>query len=463
MIDKNYFRGKRVTLMGLGLLGRGVGDAIFLAKAGAQLTVTDLKNKKDLATSVKQLKKFKNIRLVLGEHRLEDFRNADLVIKAAGVPLDSEFILEAQKNSVPVMMSTALFALNTKAKIIGVTGTRGKSTVAYLLTAIIKEWLKGKKAKVFLAGNILGVSTLELLNKVGEMDYVVLELDSWQLQGFGGSHNSGYGVSISGFSPKISIFTTFMPDHLNYYQGDMKRYFADKANIYRFQMPGDLLVLSKQVKEYVDKFGPAVKSSAVISSSDDVPKSWKIKIPGEHNLENIGLAVSTARSMKIPDKVIRKAIESFKAIPGRLELVKAHNGIKFYNDTNSTTEEATIVGLKALGDKKDIVLIFGGADKKLESKNLIQILPKYVKALVVLPGTGTDKIEPEIRSLMNEMPTFFVKSMKEAVNRSYKLSQRGDKILMSPAFASFGLFKNEYDRGDKFNEAVKSINSKSKK
>jgi UDP-N-acetylmuramoylalanine--D-glutamate ligase len=442
MID---FKNKKITLMGLGLLGRGVGDAAFFAEAGADLTVTDLKSEKDLASSLESLKKYKNIKFVLGEHRLEDFRNVDLVVKAAGVPLESPFIAEAEKNGVPVKMSTQIFAENTKATIVGVTGTRGKSTVSYLLTEILKEHYKGSSHTVFLGGNILGVSTIDFLNKAKEGDVVVLELDSWQLQGF------------ATMSPKVAVFTTFMRDHLNYYNNSMERYFADKANIYRSQKSEDVLIISEQVKEYIEKFGPKPKSKVFVAHAQDVPDSWEIGIPGEHNRLNVALAAAAAKAIGISEETIRTAVENFKAAPGRLEKIRNFNGIDIYNDTNGTTQDATIAGLKALGGDKKTILIFGGADKKLEFDQLLIMLPQYTKALVLLPGTGTDRMKNALQEISKNIPTVFVQSMNEAVQEALKFADTGDRVLLSPAFASFGLFKNEYDRGDQFNAAVKNL------
>src|SRR5512133_3938987 len=156
------FRGKKITGMGLGLLGRGVGDARYLAECGAELIVTDLKSREELAESVAQLAEFKNITFVLGEHRLEDFRNRDFILKAAGVPLDSIYIAEAESHAIPIRMSADLFAEISGVTCVGITGTRGKSTVAHMLYAILKE--AGKQ--VLLGGNVRGVSTLALLDDV---------------------------------------------------------------------------------------------------------------------------------------------------------------------------------------------------------------------------------------------------------------------------------------------------------
>ena len=222
---KRYFKNKKITVMGLGLLGRGIGVVKFLAEQGVKLTVTDLKNKKELKLALDKLKKFKNIKYVLGEHKLDDFKNRDLIIRAANVPLDSVYIKEAQKNNIPIEMDASLFARLSLATIIGITGTRGKSTVTKIIyNSLKKHSLKNRN--VFLGGNIKGIATLPLLKKAKKGDFVILELDSWQLQGFGDLE----------ISPHISVFTNFMSDHLNYYKGDMQHYFDDKANIFKYQI-----------------------------------------------------------------------------------------------------------------------------------------------------------------------------------------------------------------------------------
>ena len=211
-----YFRGKKITLMRVGLLGRGVGDAAFLAECGAEVLVVDDASQEVMQPSVDALKKFSNIKFKFGKYDLADFQHCDLVLKGAGTPLSSPEIAEAEKNGIPVRMSADLFADLAKIPVIGVTGTRGKSTVTHILAAILKE--AGKK--VLLGGNVRGVSNLQLLQEATPEHVAVLELDSWQLQGFGAAKKS----------PNISLFTTFFNDHLNYYGGDLDKYLADKAN-----------------------------------------------------------------------------------------------------------------------------------------------------------------------------------------------------------------------------------------
>ena len=430
--------------MGLGLLGRGLGDVKFLAECDADLIVTDLKTPEQLESSLNELKDFKNIKFTLGEHKLEDFRDRDFILKAAGVPLDSVYIIEARKNNIPIEMSSSLFAkLVEGVKIVGITGTRGKSTVTHLIYEIIKN----SGAKVYLGGNVKGVATLPLIKEVVPGDIVVMELDSWQLQGFGENK----------ISSNVSVFTTFLPDHLNYYKGDIDKYLDDKANIFKYQKEDDFLVIGSQTLDNLEKYLKNVKSKIAIVDAKNLPEDWKIKIPGEHNRYNISLAVEAVKALEISGEVIKKTVEEFKGVPGRLELVKEYKGIEIYNDTTATTPDAVIVGLKAFGEgERKINLIMGGSDKGLDMSNLINTLPKYVKMIALLPGTGTEKIKEKILEI-KDVAIKECANLDEAVQKSLENAQKEDILLFSPGFASFGMFKNEFDRGDQFNEIIKNL------
>ncbi|MEI6316438.1 MAG: UDP-N-acetylmuramoyl-L-alanine--D-glutamate ligase [bacterium] len=430
---KAYFKGKKITVMGLGLLGKGLGDTIFLAQCGARLIVTDSKTKEQLATSIAVLKKFKNIKFVLGEHRLEDFENCDMILKAQGVPQDSIYIAHARKNKIPIRMDDELLIsfLPKNVKVIGVTGTRGKTTVTSLIYHILKK--AGKR--VHLGGNIRGVATLSLLPKIKSGDIVVLELSSWQLQGFGESK----------ISPHVSVFTNFMPDHMNYYKNNLDDYFADKAFIFKYQKEGDTLVIGESLTKKTPK---KFKGNLIVSNKNTVPKNWKLQIVGEHNIENVALAIDAVRALKIPMAKIKSGVESFKAVEGRLQLVKNIKGISIYNDNNSTTPEATIVALKSF-PRKQIVLIMGGADKNLDTTELLKTAEECAHTVILLPGTGSEKI-------MNE-DFYRAENLKDALETAFKSADKGDVVLFSPGFASFGLFKNEYDRNDQFLKLVKGL------
>ncbi|MFA6094583.1 MAG: UDP-N-acetylmuramoyl-L-alanine--D-glutamate ligase [Candidatus Paceibacterota bacterium] len=446
---KEYFKNKKITILGLGVLGRGVGDTKFLAECGADLIVTDLKKAEELKESLDQLTGFSNITFVLGEHRLEDFKGRDMILKSAGVPLDSPYIAEAQKNNVPVEMSSSLFARLSPATIVGVTGTRGKSTVAFLIHHILTTAYAGSDTKIFLGGNIRGVATLPFLAEANADDIAVLELDSWQLQGFGSAH----------ISPHIAVFTNLLKDHLNYYMKGgipedeaMKMYFEDKANIFKYQTDEDVLVVGESLTPMLEEKYLQFSGRAIIAQTEKIPKSWKSNLLGQHNQANIACAIAVAEMLGIEPKMIRSAVASFAGAPGRLELVREWNGVKIYNDTNSTTPDSTIAGLLAL--KKVKVLIMGGADKKLDMTKLVDSIPVYVENIILLPGTGTDTIKNQIKNVHMEETS----SLKEALEKALTLCGQGDMLLFSPGFASFGLFKNEYDRGDQFNAIVKSLN-----
>jgi UDP-N-acetylmuramoylalanine--D-glutamate ligase len=355
---KKYFKDKKITIMGLGLLGRSIAYTKFLAESGAELTVTDLKTKEQLAPSLKTLSKYKNIKYVLGKHDIKDFQNSDMVIKSAGVPFDSIYIREAKKNKIPVEMDASLFAtLAPEITIVGVTGTRGKTMTTILAYEILKANEKLLKHKVYVGGNVRGGATLPLLSKIKIGDIVVLELDSWQLQGFGEAK----------ISPQVSVFTTFMPDHMNYYKGNKKRYFEDKANIFKYQKKGDIIIVRPDIKKLIPK---SIKSKLIIVNKKNT-KGFDFVVPGENQRENLACAVEVAKQFNIPISNIKKVVKNFKGVEGRLQYVKEVNCLKIYNDNNATTPEATISGLDAIGAKtnrKRIILIAGGADKGFASK-----------------------------------------------------------------------------------------------
>jgi UDP-N-acetylmuramoylalanine--D-glutamate ligase len=423
--------------MGLGLLGRGVGDARYLAECGAELIVTDLKSRGELAESVAQLEAFKNIAFILGEHRPEDFSDRDLILKAAGVPLDSPYIAEAKKNNIPVRMSADLFAEISGIPCVGITGTRGKSTVAHMLYAILKE--AGKL--VLLGGNVRGVSTLALLSEATSEHIAILELDSWQLQGFGEAK----------MSPHIAVFTTLYQDHLNYYKNDIGAYLADKANVFLYQKPEDMLILGKQcAPTIIDTYGDKIEAKTVVIDELKLPDTWTLCIPGQHNRYDAALALAAARALDISDDVSRTALASFAGVPGRLELIREVHGVNIYNDTTSTTPEATLAALSAL-DPAHTVLIMGGTDKGLDMDALVAKLSE-VKKILLLAGNGTDRIKDQLPG-----NTIIYDSIAAATAAAMDAVEKGDTVLFSPAFTSFGMFKNEFDRGDQFTAIVQSL------
>ena len=283
-------KGKKITVMGINPEGRGVQDAEFLARCGAKVVATDTKNEKDLKESIAQLKKYKNISFVLGGHRLSDFQNKDLVIRAAGAPLDSIYLKEAKKNGIEIKTDETLFlALAPKIVLVGVTGTKGKSTVSHL----IYEILKSARHRVFLAGNVRWQAALPLLEKVKEGDVVVMELDSWKLQGFGDAK----------ISPRVAIFTNFYRDHLNYYKGDMKKYFGDKSNIFKYQKNGDAFIAGQSAKGAIGKhYKGKIKSNVIEIGKKYFPKSWRPLILGEHNKEKIAFAIKACAAPPLSKK-----------------------------------------------------------------------------------------------------------------------------------------------------------------
>ena len=442
-----YFKDRKITVMGLGLLGRGVGDAAFLAECGAELIVTDLKTEEQLAESLSKLKDFSNIKYTLGEHKTEDFEGRDMILVAAGVPSDSLYLTHAREAGVLLVQSAALFAELSKVPMIGVTGTRGKSTVTAMIHHVL-ETVTGEK--VIKGGNVRGVSNLQLLKDVKEDSLAVFELDSWQLQGFGWAK----------ISPRVAVFTSFMDDHANYYKGDMEAYFADKANIFLYQEESDVLVTTPEVFEQIKTFATGKKitlgQEVILVDSSIIPEDAILSMPGEHNRLNASLAISACRTLGLTDDEIFDAIASFPGVEGRLELIATtESGVKIYNDNNATTPQATVVGLEAVGGDNDVVLIVGGSDKNIEVGKLPDAISQHCAHVVLYSGTGTEKLKavlpPEVTFEEHD-------AIEEVVKAAVATAVPGNVILFSPGFASFGEeFKNEYDRNDKFVESVNKL------
>ena len=430
---KDFLKNKRVTVMGLGLLGRGLNDVKFLSKYCDEVLVTDLKSESDLQASVQEVKELPNVKLVLGEHRLQDFENRDFILKASGVPLNSEFIKHAKENNVPVYMDEALFIeLAPKLQIIGVTGSRGKSSV----TRMIYDVIKASGKPVHLGGNVKGVATLPLLETVNEGDLVVMELSSWQLQGFGDA----------GISPHISVFTNFYEDHLNYYDGDMDLYLKDKAKIYLNQKSEDFYLHGETAPSET-----GIDSKKIKVDENNLPSDWELSVPGEHNKINAGFAFEVSKIVGVEESVVRDTLENFNGVEGRLQFVKEVDGVQYYNDTTATSPIATKTAIEAMSLNGPVNIIMGGADKNLSPKELVDVVNEKTNKVILLPGSGTNLIKDSIKEYAT------VESMEEAVKLAKESSAPGDIVLLSPGFASFGLFKNEFDRGDQFNAQVNSL------
>lgn len=446
------FKGKKITVMGLGLLGRGVNVTKFLAECGADLTVTDLKGEKELKPSLEKLSDYDDIEYVLGRHRLSEFEGRDMIIKAAGVPKDSKYIQRARDNDIPVEMDASLFAriAPEDVNIIGVTGTRGKSTVTHL----IKSILDADKAEAYLGGNVKGQATLPLLDEVESGDHVVMELDSWQLQGFGDAE----------ISPHFSVFTNFLRDHQDYYD-DMDAYFADKSQIFRHQDQDDYLIVTKQtfkaLQEYLGEDAhEQVPGTLVLAKPQILLDGYEYDLIGEHNRKNVAMAVQFAELLGIDSSITKEAIADFDPLPGRLSYVRKVRRRSVYNDNNATTPDATVAAVKALirelDEGQNLTLISGGSDKDLGTTELKRVIKRYVENLVLLPGTGTDEIRFPLYDA-DELNVDEAEEVQEALETALDMSSPGDYVLFSPAFASFDQFANEYEREEAFLAAVDAL------
>jgi len=434
----NELKKARVLILGFGR--EGVDTFRFLRSVFPEkvLGIADRLKMKDLRLKIKD----RNIRWHLGEKYLKAIKNYDIIIKSPGVPpkviapylrKKSSFAQGYGGQRQKITSQTEIFFENCPGKIIGITGTKGKSTTASLIYKILKEG----GFKVHLVGNI-GKPVLNLLFSAKKNDVYVYELSSHQL------------LTLKK-SPQIAVFLNIYPEHGDYYQ-NFKEYLKAKQNIYRYQTKNDYFIYNKEDKN--------VRENAKIT------KAKKIPIKGKYYSLNIAAAKAVGKIFKIPAKKIKVAIEKFKPLPHRLEFVGKYKGIEFYNDSLATIPEATIEAIDALG-KNLKTIILGGYERRQDFKNLAKkILESNIKTVILFPTTGEriwQAIQKSSRGRVSgntRIRGIFLKEMKEAVKIAYQKTKRGEICLLSPASASFNLFKDYKERGNLFKKFVKLYGQK---
>lgn len=501
--------GKRITVMGLGLNGGGEAAVRFFLTHEAIVTVTDMKTKEQLAPTLNRLlpemrKYGRKLRFILGGHREEDFSTADIVIKNPGVKIQGNNYLALAKT---IETDLSIFLSLTKAPIIAVTGSKGKSSTV----SAIYYGLKAAGFNAFLGGNIT-VSPLTFLEETSESTPVVLELSSWQLADL-----RGRGV----LKPKISLITTIVPDHQNWY-GSMENYVADKKLIYADQTPnqwticgtdswGD--VFASETKGRVIRYSTTPKSVTTAQDTypcggwlDDQGKGWvslptelfpnfatnaagksqpqlvldSLLVPGIHSKQNALMAALVLALIQVPPQKIQSVLSQWPGIPHRLEYFhrwhvqlkdsKTSLEYRFYNDTAATVPEASTAAAQAF--PIPVQLICGGTDKELDFTDFVQKIKENPPANIhLLPGTATNKLVPllvqegipyrgpyETLGLLLHDLKLCLESSASWTARQYKDNMPDFfPVVFSPGATSFGLFDNEFHRGEVFKDLIQKI------
>lgn len=436
---KKDFQGKRVLILGIGVLGRGVDVVRVFAQVGCWVKASDLKTKQALQSSLEKLKSLP-IEYRLGGHKSDDLASSDVVIRNPAVHWQHPLLRLARKKHIPVLMDSALFAQYFPGTIIGITGTRGKTTTTMLVYKLL-ESAKGKNA--FLAGNATKKANISLLKKATRNQIAVMELSSWELQGFRQMRKS----------PHIAIVTNVYQDHLDRYK-NMKEYVADKAVIFAYQKKSDYVFLNSS-NSWTKKMANLAPSKVVWFEKEDFPSDWTLSIIGEHNLENAAAAFKVGRLLGVNQERMKSVFVHFKGVPHRLEIIDKINGITFVNDTTSTTPTATISALRAISAPK--IILVGGNSKNLSLGALAREISQRSKGIILLKGNGTPALKKKLAHHKNIPILKENLSFRQAVVQATKAAQKGDVVLLSPGFTSFAEFNNEFERGEEFKKIVKEL------
>lgn len=443
---------KKLVVLGAG--ESGAGTAILGKKKGFEVFVSDYGKIK---------KKYKQVLLhheILWEeegHSETKILSADIVMKSPGISDSVPIILQLKEKGVQVISEIEFASKFTEATIIGITGSNGKTTVATMTHQILKEG----DLNVALGGNI-GES---FAKEVADKDYenYVLELSSFQLDG------------IEDFAPHIAVLTNLSPDHLDRYDNEYSKYIDSKFRITMNQTSEDFFIydaddkkiqdwlsthtikpqlLPFSVKKQLDK-GAFIKNKEIIITIDNNHFTMPIAnlgLQGQHNVKNAMAASTVAKLLHIRKETIRRSLENFQGVEHRLERVLKINNVKYINDSKGTNVNATFYALDSM--ESPTVWIVGGVDKGNDYSELFPLVNEKVKAIICL-GVANDKIISAFGNVVDIMVE--THSMQDAVQVAYRLSKKGDTVLLSPACASFDLFEDYEDRGRQFKNAVRHL------
>ncbi|MEW6097313.1 MAG: UDP-N-acetylmuramoyl-L-alanine--D-glutamate ligase [bacterium] len=437
----------------LGLAKSGISAAKLLLKKGAKVKISDSKPSAQLQEEITLLK---DLDIETGGHNESSLIDCELIVTSPGVPVDIPFLRKANSLNIPIISEMELaYQYLQQNLVIAITGTNGKTTT----TTLIGEILKTAKQKVVVAGNI-GNPLSEVVDKIDKDYLVVVEISSFQLQ------------TIKKFRPHISVFLNFTPDHLDRHK-NLDEYLKAKARIFENQAHKDFMVLNADdstIMEVSKQFAPKplyfsmtkkdfkngiwIEQNQIISrfkgNENNICQTQDIALIGPHNLENILAAIGVSIILNIDLEAVRKTLRGFKGVEHRLEEVACINGIRFINDSKATNVDSVIVALRSFD--KPIILIAGGRGKGCDYSRLNHLLSTKVKALILL-GEAKDEIAKQVD--FNDI--FKVQDLHDAVELSYKLAKPKDTILLSPACASYDMFKNFEERGRVFKEEVAKL------
>ena len=447
-------KNKKVLVFGSGISGIGAGK--LLEQVGASVVLYDGKETLDKEVLKAQLGDDTKAEIILGELSEEVMETLDLVVMSPGVPTDLPVVLKMRDMGIQIWGEVELAYTYGKGDVLAITGTNGKTTT----TALLGEIMKNYKESVFVVGNIGNPYTAAAL-EMREDSVAVAEMSSFQLE------------TIHEFRPKVSAILNITPDHLNRHH-TMEAYIKAKEDIAKNQTKEDTCVLNYE-DEVTRKIGENVKANVLYFSSqrkldrgiylDDgniifrqdeeilVCNVNELKLLGTHNYENVMAAVAMAAAYGTPMEVIRRTIKEFAGVEHRIEFVREKDGVAYYNDSKGTNPDAAIKGIQAMN--RPTVLIGGGYDKDSEYEEWIQALDGKVK-LLVLVGATKEKIA-EAAERVGFVSYVMADSFEEAVEKCIEAAEPGDAVLLSPACASWGMFKNYEERGDKFKELVNCL------
>ncbi|MBU6427131.1 hypothetical protein KGQ27_02730 [Patescibacteria group bacterium] len=432
MTAKDYFKGKRIALIGLGSYGEEVEDAKFMIRAGAILSIYDLRSEARLKSHLVFLRSVGLANYVCGSIPAEDLPDMDLIILSREYSRSSSFLEKATEKGVMIEYpETLFFKLAPPITVVGVMGACGKTTVISMLAPMLSESCGGLYISDGASGGLL-----LFLKKIRNGDILIMRIDSViaaELKGLN-------------ISPQVAVLTGVPP----------KGVYSDSPfDVLANQTYNNFIVASDEVIDATRVYGFKPRAKMLRTKTSVIPESWLFN-GRTHDRENAALALQTAKLFKVSEDTAQKVLEVWKPLKGRVELVKKVKMVEFYNDAASAVPEATMAGIISLAQNRNIVLILGGAHSGHDYRALNALIPQYAHTVVLLPGSGTILERKELERLDN-VDVLSAPSVEEAVRLAQDHARSGDRVLFSPGFDAAGIDSSCKERGERFVRAVRAL------
>lgn len=429
---KDYFKDKKIAIVGLGPHGEMLADIKFLLKNKAQVSLYDMRSEERVSKYVLDLPVGGCRKFSFGKIDGDELLDEDIIILSPEVSKKSNFLKKASSAGKQIeFIDTMFLKLIPPITLIGVIGSYGKSVVSHLIYSVLKKaFALNKDQGLFFIDSDLSGGTLNNLKKINKGDVVICRIPEYLMEYY-------HKLRIS---PHVAVITSVVP-----------------FDILEFQTYNNFVIASDEVIDAIKKHSKNPSKAKILRTyANSIPAEWNMAINNIHDKENAALVLQTAELFKVSTDIVREVLQNFTGLKGHIELVKRVGGVEYYNDTNSVHPLSTLNAIKTLSSNKNLILIMGGAYTGYDYDHLIDKISNYVSTIILLPGSGTVGLRSRIDAL-KDVTVLQALDLEKAVETACDNAQKGEIVLFSPSFEAVGVDLSKKERGERFVRAVRSL------